>query len=529
MIPVVWLAPDGCWDVNVLHRLFDNELFPTGLTFTHHERYPDTEGIILVVPGRYWNERLNEISENIAQYCWVLGIRTGDEENWVDVDRIVHPNIRWWVQTPDMRKTYGDVRKFGVGFTPHFNRLQPDAPELTNDVFLSAQATHPRRWEAFAAMNCMPGHLVRHETAGFTQGLAPELYAEYMIHSRIALAPAGPCSPDTFRLYEALESHCVPIADDICANYDSRGYWQMTFPDAPFPIITDWRDTPGMMRTLLDDYPRNANRIAAWWMREKRRYVQWLREDLDALGCTMHQGDDAGSAITAVIPVSPIPSHPSDTILDTTLESVRFWLPDSEIILTFDGVRPEQDDMRAAYEESIRRTLWRCDHHWTNVTPLIFDTHMHQTGMFRAALQRIDTPLLMYVEQDTPLVIDELIDIRTISSYLLDGNADLVRLHHEALVLDVHKHLMQERDGIFWRTTQWSQRPHIATKTFYTNAMQHFSDDAKCFIEEKLASVAQEQPYWRLFLYHPNDANIKRSYHLDGRAGGPKFEESQTF
>jgi hypothetical protein len=28
---------------------------------------------------------------------------------------------------------------------------------------------------------------------------------------------------------------------------------------------------------------------------------------------------------------------------------------------------------------------------------------------------------------------------------------------------------------------------------------------------------------WRLWIYHP-EGNIKRSYHLDGRGGDPKFE-----
>ena len=61
--------------------------------------------------------------------------------------------------------------------------------------------------------------------------------------------------------------------------------------------------------------------------------------------------------ITAVIPVSPIKSHPEIGILTETLDSIRHHLPDAEMIVTFDGVREEQEDRRGDYEEATRRTL----------------------------------------------------------------------------------------------------------------------------------------------------------------------------
>jgi hypothetical protein len=544
----------------VLNLLWTNNQFRTGLDFAVSEHgnppeneaaepgdvklddLPATTGVILIIPGRYWHRCTDEITRAIARYQWVLAIKTGDEEDLFDIHKIVHPNIRWWVQTPRTDRDYGDVRKFGVGWTPRFNCPQHSPPDVPvpghpahgthTDVFLSAQNTHPRRFDAFASMNCMPGmQVIQHQTAGFTQGLSPELYMQYMINSKIALAPAGPDTPDTFRLYEALQSHCVPIADDICANthsYDSRGYWEMIFPDAPFPVLTNWQDAPGIVRREVADYPRNANRIAAWWMRRKRDYIRWLHKDLELLGCTSHEGDDAGSALTVVIPVSPIPSFPDISIIEQTLNSVR-WHFDSEIIITFDGVRIEQEHMRADYEEAIRRILWRCDHYWENVTPVIFEHHQHQSGMMQIALHRVKTPLLMYVEQDCPIVIDEPTDWNAICGYILDGHADLIRLHHEALILQVHMYLMHEKDDVFWRTTQWSQRPHIASRTFYENVMQHFSPDAKCFIEDRVATIAPDDPSWKLFIYTPNQNNIKRSYTLDGRAGGPKYDAEQVF
>jgi hypothetical protein len=245
--------------------------------------------------------------------------------------------------------------------------------------------------------------------------------------------------------------------------------------------------------------------------------------------------------ITAVVPVSVIRSHPSTGILEQTLDSIRHHLPDSEIILTFDGVRDEQFKYRLLYEEHIRRVLWRSDKHYGNVCPYIFDTHQHQTGMLRHVLDDIRTPLLLYVEQDTPLVTDEPIDWDAVKRMLVEGHSNLIRFHHEALVLDEHQHMMHgadDEDFYFTRTSQWSQRPHAASVAYYRRILgAHFSPNAKCFIEDKMHGVLDEawnvdgMQGWlqhRTHLYTP-PGNIKRSYHTDGRGGAPKYDDSQVW
>jgi hypothetical protein len=244
--------------------------------------------------------------------------------------------------------------------------------------------------------------------------------------------------------------------------------------------------------------------------------------------------------ITVVTPVSVIPSHPDIDILTETVESVRHHLPDAEIILTFDGVRGEQSERRADYEEAIRRILWRADHHWGNVAPWIFDEHTHQVGMLRGVIDEIRTPLLIYVEQDTPLCVDRDIDFEAITEFVAGGRSALVRLHHEAAIPDEHGHMIHgmEPDGPFLRTSQWSQRPHVAAAGFYRRILaDHFSEHAKAFLEDKMHGVASEAYIlhgmngwceYPLHIYAP-DGDIKRSWHSDGRAGESKYESDQVF
>lgn len=282
-ITVGALAPGDQWDQNMLDRLFSNQLYHTGLEFRRVAGYPaNVDGCVLIIPGRYWHHRCNEISEAIDRYQWVLGIRAGDEDDQLDPYKIYHPNIRWWVQTPHTDKDYDGARRFGVGYPPHFNKLQRQ--DRDTDVFLSGQNTNKRRQQCFARLSKVAGTKMVEPTAGFTKGMPPAEYALWMCAAKVAPCPAGPKTPDTFRLYEALEAHTVPIADDITSAYYSAGYWRSLFPDAPFPIFTSYADLPGYIGDQLAAWPANANRITAWWMHQKRYMSRWVREDLEALG-----------------------------------------------------------------------------------------------------------------------------------------------------------------------------------------------------------------------------------------------------
>ena len=283
LITVGALAPYDQWDQNMLDLLFANELYDTGLTFTRTKGYPvKVDGCVLIIPGRYWFNRANQISESISRFDWVLAIRTGDEEDELHPERVYHPNIKWWVQTPKTGVDYGDARLFGVGFPPHFNtlKLQP----RDTDVFLAAQDTHQRRHECFTALENVTASKMVSATDGFTQGMDKDEYALWMSAAKVVPCPSGAVSPDSFRLYEALEAHTVPIADDVSPSYDSAGYWRMLFPDAPFPILESYEQLPGYIEDQLKVWPENANTIAAWWIGYKRSMSRWVREDLTALG-----------------------------------------------------------------------------------------------------------------------------------------------------------------------------------------------------------------------------------------------------
>lgn len=234
--------------------------------------------------------------------------------------------------------------------------------------------------------------------------------------------------------------------------------------------------------------------------------------------------------ITAIVVSSVLPSHPSTEIIDETINSIRHHLPDAEIIIQLDGLRDEQLDRKADYDEYKRRVLWKCLHQWTNVLPVVFEEHSHQTNMMRATIDQIKTPLMLYVEADCPLIIDREIDWDECIEMITSGKANTIRFHFEAFVPKEHSHLMLEKKGNFLQTIQWSQRPHLSRTAYYKNLVLPRVKE-KFFIEDTFHGAVQDDynvlgmAGWGLhglWIYHP-EGQIKRSAHLDGRAGGRKF------
>jgi hypothetical protein len=281
---VGWLAPGDQWDTTMVADLLEGTLYPHGLKFRNWAGYPRTGGAAIVCPGRYWAGHEAEISSAISFYDWCLLIVTSDEEATFDCSNVLHDNICFWVQTPRKDHQYpAGTRFLGVGYTPHMRSLPVEPPGKGWDVFLSGQRTHIRRQEAFQALENHPNSLV-FETSGFTQGMNPDVYRSEMLAAKMAPCPSGAVSPDSFRAWEALEAHCVPILDAVSPVDGDTDYWEQVLPGCPAPVLREYADLPGYVEDALKAWPSNANRITAYYMRYKRGLARGLRDDLQALG-----------------------------------------------------------------------------------------------------------------------------------------------------------------------------------------------------------------------------------------------------
>lgn len=581
-IPVVWLSyhadtpARGYWDQALLEALFDRRLWRpvNGHTYAHHEgiaSLPPGSGAVVVVPAQHHVndvERLNVVE--LAALPWVVLVLAGDECSLFPWRQLRHPNLRLWVMTPRPHEHEGAGRFIGEGWPPGAPETLawcedvvstdaeygvPQTPAV--DWFFAGQVTHDRRRSCVDALRTIPHHhwqLV--ETSGFTEGMNRAEYLAAMASAKVIPCPSGACTPDSFRLYEALEAGCLPLADATTSD-GWPGYWPfLCAGEPPFPVVEDWAQLPGIMAEALAGWPANANRASAWWQQEKRRLAYAMDEDVTALGGRTPRRDDhwAGwrstapsdapaDRITVLVSTSPIPAHPSTAIIEETIASIRDQpdLAGAEVIVMVDGVRPEQEHRRAAYDEYVRRLLLLTNR-WPNVVPYLAPGHLHQALLTRGALGLVRTACVLFVEHDTPLEGDT--PWHALERVIAGGEANVVRLHHESTVLDEHRHLMLDEGPRYveavplMRTAQWSQRPHLALTNFYRQTLlRYFGRDSRTMIEDVMHGVVattwREQgfPGWeqfRVWLYAP-PGNMRRSRDLNGRGTDPKYPMNYAY
>lgn len=551
----------GYWDMAMIEEIFSRQIWSPVCAneFVHVDSIQDVprdaDGCIMVLAARHHahEQYIDKIHDDLARFRWCILMLMGDEESEFPVWRLKLRNAKIYVQMP--RDQQNMHAKMDVGLP---NGYPTDLPKYRGkfrqqefdkplDWAFAGQDTHFRRHvfvEYAQSIGGMPGpefgtKAVLYRTEGFTQGIDHEKYYAWMASAKIIPCPCGAAAPDSFRFAEALEFGCIPFADNKSSDHGyPPGYWKFLFKeDPPFPTIDDdWREFPSHVIKALAEWPANANRIGAWWAGYKRRLTYQLESDINSLRGSMPEATSLKDKITVLISSSPIPSHPSPRMIFETITSVREHLPECEIIIMQDGVRPEQEHMRAAYEEYKRQLLLviRNDHH--NVLPIFYDEFLHQAEMTRRTLDYIKTPYLLYLEHDTPLCKAP-IEWEGIVKVVESGWAESVRLAHMdcEFIHPEHMHLMidscrQDVCGIqCMRTRQYSQRAHVCSVDYYRRLLSHFSSDCRTFIEDRAYTLFESGNIpFKLAIYTP-DGPIKRSRDLNGREGGHKFVDKLRF
>ena len=549
----------GFWDQQMLEDAFNRAMWNpvNGNEFEHVNSIRDVprtaDGVIVILHARSCahEQFALKLNDETARFKWAIIMLVSDEESSFPAFQVKHPNMKMYVMMPNQRKhqmnPIGLPNGYPTDAQKHLRSFQKEQLDKPLNWFFSGQDTNHNRHvfvEYAQAIGGMPteehgtgGVLVK--TDGFTKGLPREEYYRLMARAKIVPCPSGAVAPDSFRVYEALEAGAIPLADNHYAWEDyTQSYWTYLFGEVPpFPTVDEWRSFPKLLLDTLDGWPANANKIGAWWQQYKRRFVYQIENDINKLRGAVPGGSSMKDKITVIISSSPIPSHPSPAMIMETIASVRAHLPESEIIIMQDGIRPEQKDWEARYEEYKRRLLIEIRNNYTNVLPIFFDEFLHQAEMTRRTLEHIKTPMLLFMEHDCPLTDDLKIEWEGVVKTIESGWAESVRFHHldHGFIHPEHMHLAidkcrQEVCGVkLMRTRQYSQRPHVASVDYYRRLLSEFSANCRTFIEDRAYTLFYENKIpFKLAIYTP-EGHIKRSRDLNGRAGGPKFDNALVF
>lgn len=263
---------------------------------------------------------------------------------------------------------------------------------------------------------------------------------------------------------------------------------------------------------------------------------------------------DLSELITCLITTSPTASDPSPDAIGETAASFRRFdaHANTRLLVGADGVRPEQrDEMREGWGEPLsQRYAIKLDlasfemaGHSRTVKAygpgevLKLRSWGHQANVLRMLLAEVTTPLVLVLEHDTPLTADVEIDWQTAAECILSRELDSIRFLHESHILPDYQHLMLDSESQYFatmpyiRTAQWSQRPHLAFTNWYRWIIDtYFAPSSRTMVEDVMHGVVtaawQRESYgrFRLGIYSDPEPTMQRSYHLDGRAGGEKYE-----
>jgi len=252
------------WDYGLLKEIFDKY----NIKQIKVTSIPQTERAFVVIPGPQnlgHEEYINKEIQNISRLVLFI---TGDEEGRFDITKINHPNAEIWIQYPYAK--HNSLNKLPIGVPQHLKKLVPEYPLKPYDLYFSGQITHPRRQQIAKVLPTLPNALFT-LTEGFAQGGEPVDYYKALASAKIAPAPSGAATMDTFRFFEAIEMLCLPIADGI----DSKGNFIEFYKDLfgyeiPVEVTYNWSNLTKLVTKLLHQYPQNMHTVVCWWIKYKR-------------------------------------------------------------------------------------------------------------------------------------------------------------------------------------------------------------------------------------------------------------------
>lgn len=262
---IVWLSlrsetpARGYWDQYLLEIAFKN--------YDHSFNITDQKEAIVIIPGAYQASLIKKINSLLARLEKCVVIITSDEENNFPVDELSHKNMVVYSTYPTIYMK--NVKWLPIGFPPQSEILSNFSFYRNIDWCFAGQVNHKSRELMIENVKDIPNGELK-ISGGFAQGLSHEEYYKMLKSSKIVLCPNGNISPDSFRLYEALEAGCIPIVE-------SPLFWQRMFKTIPFPMVYDENGWKEAINFVLNDYENYKVNVYKWWKTTKESILLDLR------------------------------------------------------------------------------------------------------------------------------------------------------------------------------------------------------------------------------------------------------------
>lgn len=282
--------------IDLFEKAFPRETNNWCHRFTDFKNYDEGAVVIMNGGGCYEQDLqgMHEMQEDLKPFRWVLLISMNDEGSGQHLEWIEHPRVKIWVQDPKPNK-HNFCHRFPSWPIKGYEKVLTSFPKQDRmlDWFFSG-SMRDLAWDE--QIRNLPGNGKFYDTH-----LGYEGYMQHLYSSKFC--PCRPCfqSPETCRVYDALEAGCIPIVGIYPAinptngvpwwptfGFDWPNYWEYIYGETPpFPIIKDASDLNWTFKELMNNWtPEQSQKVYDWWQTQKQKFISDLREDVRRLSDT---------------------------------------------------------------------------------------------------------------------------------------------------------------------------------------------------------------------------------------------------
>lgn len=262
MIDVIWWdASRGNWDHGLLMSIFDK--YPDSFIQDNTKTPYVVERAIVVVTGHPEKEALKAYLRMLKSG---LVIFTSDEEARWDIPAIVPDHLEVWSQYYKPGMDVAQRLLMGQPSRLKDYKINKTAEKKYLWSFVG-QVQNPFRESCVNVLKGLPDGFLR--TTDLFGGVCEKAieyqqYLDIMCQSKYVICPAGSFTPESFRLYEAMECGAIPITD-IRGPVHPKGfdYWKEVYPENELLTVSDWNGlVPFFNSKLSHEITDERNQ---WW------------------------------------------------------------------------------------------------------------------------------------------------------------------------------------------------------------------------------------------------------------------------
>lgn len=244
-------------------------------------------GAVIIVNGAANGIDMRQLNSQLyaSGMNWALILSFCDEGSGQHLEWIDHSNVSLWVEMPKPGK-HDAWHRLPVGALPRI--LNTFSDERPIDWFFSGQIKD-RAWDIATRQLTNGKYVPYHMSHGD--------YWASLASSKVTICRPTWASPETCRVYDALEAGSVPIVGCYPSEapdghrwwrklgFDWPHYWEYVLGETPpFPIIQDPKELVAVVQDQIARWtPKRSDEVRNWWSNHKQSLRMVLREEIRKL------------------------------------------------------------------------------------------------------------------------------------------------------------------------------------------------------------------------------------------------------